>query len=241
MAAQELYTTPLFSDPNLVSYYRLEGNSNDSKGSNNGTDSNITYSVGNGKFNQGAGFNSASPSSINIGSAAGLSPTALTYSAWINPTSFPNAYNSIISRSNTPTGTPYIALLVKSTGKLAPYVYGSASISYDGTGTNTLSTGSWYLITMTYDSTNGLICYVNGSVDGTAAANGNLASVNNSTGIGYDPFYADRYFNGKIDDVAIFNRSLTATEAGYLYNGFPAGNVAGRVLKYQAIKRASYF
>ena len=49
----QLADTSLFSDANLVSYYKLEGNSNDSKGSNNGTDTSVDYGTAYGKFGQG--------------------------------------------------------------------------------------------------------------------------------------------------------------------------------------------
>ena len=45
---------------NLVSYWKLDGNSNDSVGSNNGSDTNITYGTSYGKINQGALFNGTS-------------------------------------------------------------------------------------------------------------------------------------------------------------------------------------
>ncbi|MEK7174285.1 MAG: hypothetical protein AAB759_01355, partial [Patescibacteria group bacterium] len=63
-AASELYSTSFFSDSNLLNYYRFEGNSNDSKGSNNGTDTNISYSSSYGKFGQGSLFQTASSSKI---------------------------------------------------------------------------------------------------------------------------------------------------------------------------------
>jgi len=42
----------------------MEGNSNDSKGSRNGTDTSVSYSSGNGEFGQGAGYNGTSGSTI---------------------------------------------------------------------------------------------------------------------------------------------------------------------------------
>ncbi len=42
---------------NLVWGSKLDNNSNDVLGISNGTDTNITYSSGNGKINQGGGFN----------------------------------------------------------------------------------------------------------------------------------------------------------------------------------------
>ena len=57
-----------------VLYYKLDGNSNDSIGSNNGTDTSITYSVANGKIIQGAGSD-AGTDRIYIGN-----PTAVQIS-----------------------------------------------------------------------------------------------------------------------------------------------------------------
>ncbi len=48
-----------------TAYYKFQGNSNDEQGSHNGTDTDITYSTGNGRFNQGAGFN-GSTSKIQV-------------------------------------------------------------------------------------------------------------------------------------------------------------------------------
>ena len=53
----------------------LNGNSNDSSGNaNNGSDTNITYSLANGKLGQGAGFNGSS-SLIDYGNPASLQIT----------------------------------------------------------------------------------------------------------------------------------------------------------------------
>ncbi len=86
-----LYATSLFSDPNLYSYYRFEGNSNDAKGSHNGTDSNITYGTPYGKFGQGASFN-GSTSHITATSSFSGNP-AISVSAWVYPTSVSAAGN----------------------------------------------------------------------------------------------------------------------------------------------------
>ena len=57
MAAIELFLTPLFNDVNLKTYWRLESNSNDSKGSYNGIDTSVAYDNAYGKFNKGAYYN----------------------------------------------------------------------------------------------------------------------------------------------------------------------------------------
>ena len=68
---------------NIVAYYKLDGNSNDAVGSNNGTDTAITYSAGNGKIVQGAGFNGTT--SQIIGGAISIS-SAASFSYWFKTT-----------------------------------------------------------------------------------------------------------------------------------------------------------
>lgn len=211
----ELISTNLFNDANLVSYYQMEGNSNDGKDSNNGTDASVTYNTSNGKYGQGAGL--VGTGLINLGTGTNMNPSALTYAAWIKPSSFSNAYNSIINRTTAADGSKFAAFFIKSTGKLACYVFANASVSYDGTGSNTLSTGVWYHVALTYSSSDGLRGYVNGVEDGNAAANGAIATITGSTHIGNDPYYANRNWDGAIDDAAIFSRVLTASEVNSLY------------------------
>jgi hypothetical protein len=54
-SAQAIALRPIVPLP--VAYWKLDGDSNDAVGSNNGSDINVTYSTANGKVNQGAGFN----------------------------------------------------------------------------------------------------------------------------------------------------------------------------------------
>jgi len=79
------YLGQLFAQQGCVGLWLLNGNSNDSSGGGfNGADTDITYSLANGKFGQGAGFN-GSTSKIIISTAAGspMRQTAyLTYLVW---------------------------------------------------------------------------------------------------------------------------------------------------------------
>ena len=206
---------------NLTSYYSFDNsNSTDSVGSNNGSDTAITYSSANGKINVGAGFSNASASTIDLGGNANLATAAITYNCWIKASSFPNAYNAIIAKNNT-ADTLFVAYYVKSNGKMAAYLNnGIATIFYDGTGSNTLSTGTWYMATMRYDSTSGLRVDINAASDGTAAANGALSTL--STGldvkISNQNTYTNRYWDGAIDECGIWSRYISDAEVTQLYN-----------------------
>lgn len=165
-------------------------------------------------------YNGSTVCYTNCGSSTTLSPlTAITLIAWIKGSSFSHAYNCVVSRID-PSATPlfYYQIQVKSTGKMAMFVHaGAIDKSYDGTGSNTLSTGSRYQVVLTYDTVNGLKGYVNASLDGTATANGNLDTGVANLSIGSDLFTAGRDFAGIIDVVSVYNRALTQKEITKLY------------------------
>lgn len=213
---------------NIVSYWSFDAsNSTDDASTNDGTDTSITYSSGNGKLSIGAGFANASSSKISMGNVAALRPAAVTYNLWINAASLPNAYNCMIGK-NGAGDTNFCTFYVKSNGKLAVYIVTSGGVpNIDGTNTTTLSTSTWYMLTMTYDSTNGGIVYVNGSSDGTFAANGTINTGGDEFFLGYQQGYANRHFDGAIDEVGVWSRSLTSTEITDLYNSGAGYNPYG--------------
>jgi len=160
---------------------------------NNGSPHGAT--AGAGQIDGCGSFASASSQYFTADNAD--NPTAITITCWVNGTSFPTAYQcpgGYVAASNN------AAPLVKSTGKLACYVTATTQISYDGTGSHTLSTGTWYYLAMTYNSSAGLVGYVNAASDGTAAANGNV-----NLGVGINPDIGrdtvnGRYWNGLLDE-----------------------------------------
>ena len=218
----ELIGLNLFNDSALISYYRMEGGSGDSKGSNTGTDIAITYNTTNGRYTQGAGFD-GSTSEIHLGSPANLAPaSAISFVAWINPTNFTPTYSSIVSYESEAPSLGY-TLLIKSTGKLAIFI-NSPNISYDGTGTFTLNTDIWQHVAFTYDGST-LRGYLNGIEDANVAGTGSMGDPTDNCFLGRSHF-ASRLFTGAIDEAAFFNRALTANEILTLYN--EAGGYLGK-------------
>ena len=150
-----------------------------------------------GAIDGAASFNGAS-SSVNLGTNASISSTALTYSAWVFANRLANDYTSVISKSEN--AGRLATLLIKSSGKLACYLGASGGVSYDGTGTQTVSTNQWYYVTMTYDEVSGLKGYVNGSLDNSVAARGRVYLGADPIWIGAHPSIGGRVFNGTIDE-----------------------------------------
>lgn len=158
-----------------------------------------------GKLDGGAALASASSQYITAGTA--IDPIAITIMVWAKGTSFPNSYNAVVSQVGD--ANHFFQLLVKSSGKLFAGVRtsgGGGFVTYDGTGSNTLSTGTFYHLAMTYDSSAGLVGYVNGSSDNTVAADGAINTGGGGTlSFGNDLFNAGRLWNGVLDEIQIMN------------------------------------
>lgn len=129
----------------------------------------------------------------------------MTISAWVNrPTTTSVALNGIVT--NTPGLGQFNYLLGIDT-------LGSIYASYKGTAYNMLVytvpilANTWYHITMVVDANN-LIIYVNGA-NPQSIAKGNVSFTNSNALIGA---FRTNYFIGKISDVKIWNRALSATE-----------------------------
>lgn len=186
----------------------------DSKtGSNDLTNVNTSTAAA-GQIDGGVGLLSASSQALTTTTSLGI---ASTLSIWVKGTSFPNAYNTGIIHNNS--NAQYCGILVKSTGKLAMLIgTGGTDRSYDGTGSHTLSTATWYYLTLTYSSAGGLIGYVNAASDGTHAGGANLDTVPSTGAIGKDPVNAGRFWNGTLDEARIASVARSADWITTEYN-----------------------
>ncbi len=190
-----------------------------------------------GKFRNAPSLNGSSQW-VDCGSSTVLSPAAIGFSGWIKFTNLTPAYSTMISR-NAASST-YYQFFVKSTGKLAVYVKAAGgNVSYDGTGAFTLVTGVWYHLSFSYDSVNGLKGYVNGVLDGSAAANGALSSIAANTYLGSDSAGATRVPTGQIDNCGLWKRSLMPSEVMRLYVDPFCGLALPRSLRIKPAASAS--
>jgi hypothetical protein len=60
--------------------------------------------------------------------------------------------------------------------------------------------------------------YVNGNLQGVTSYSGTYESNTESLLIGHQQPGADRYYDGLLDDMRIYNNALTASEIQQLYN-----------------------
>jgi len=213
---------------NLNAYYKLDGNSNDSVNSNNGTDTDITYSAANGKIVQGAGFNGTT-SKIMVADNAAFDITGdFSMSCWIKVA----AQQTFRFISKNGTQGAYTVNYRDDRGArgygLDVFVDESTNYSkYDvlWSPAQVLTNGTWYHLVVTWHitgtNTNTATFYVNGSSIGTA--NGTnvdaLNSNNQSFQIGTNDEGTNSFLNGAIDEVGLWSRALSSTEVTQLYNG----------------------
>ena len=189
---------------NIISYYKLDGNSNDSVGSNDGSDTSITYSDANGIINNGAGFNGSS-SVISVGD---IDSNYLTVSAWVKqvvgePTAFVYKWYD---------GTIRSYRLDATAGKYRWEISRDGLETLQVRSTTDYDDGSWVHLVGTYDGTY-LKIYYNGSLETTSSTlSGTIYNNSESTTIGITAF------EGAIDEVGIWSRAITSTEVTALYN-----------------------
>ena len=219
--ATELYTTPLYNDASIISYWRMEGNSNDTKGSNNGSDTNVTYNSGNGEFGQGAGM--AGTGSIVFSENAGLKPASFSVNLWFKSSSASDQdffsqglFSTKISGFRFWMSNITLCCdLGNNTGLTLGTQYARSTSNQTG-----LNDGTWKMVTATWDNaSHTLKTYLNGSsVNTYSTYTGTIVyDASSVCQIGNGSL---GYFNGAIDDLSLFSRALTSTEIKSLYQNW---------------------
>ena len=121
------------------------------------------------------------------------------------------------------------AIVVNSTsGLVSAYLYDdAANVQHVATTTTGLSATTWYHITMTYDGSggatgaDGIKIYIDGTSDTlTATSNASYDNIQDGTAgviIGAE-LMSGLYFDGKLDEISIWDKELTSAEVTEVYN-----------------------
>ncbi len=172
---------------------------------------------------------------VNLGTSSIITPTsALTVMSWIRFNEISTGTNADSIMSNNEGGGYGILANVDSDGRLQTWFYINGTYRKAGINLNSLANNTWYHVVGTFDGTDTKF-YLDGTLKETVTAAGTITTTAYPVTIGVNPgvIYQD-YFNGSIDEVAIWNRSLTAAEVAELYNrsagNRSAGNFSSQVL-----------
>jgi len=157
-------------------------------------------------------FNSSHPDHVDLPNI--VVSSAFTIEAWIYPTAYVDVARIVAKAysSNTAPWVDYsLSMDLASTHKV--------DVSFDDNGTDiglgsngTVPLNQWTHLVGTYDGSN-LRLFLNGASDNSMAASGPVASVSQTTEIGYNNVYGPQSFTGKIDEVRI---SATARSADWI-------------------------
>ena len=205
----------------LVGQWKFNGNAKDSTPyGNNGTVYGATLTTDRkGQVNKAYSFNGTSNHVDTVNSANLNISNEITISAWVNPSTL-NKINGIVDKVSYSTWHYGYYLEIISTNKIQ-FV---ASNNNSNRSVNSLSNVSagWVHIVGVADSTS-LKIYINGILDNTKIASGDIGLNTNPLRIGSNYLDSARYFSGAIDDVRVYNRALSATEVMALYEEYDSG------------------
>ncbi len=209
----------------LVAWYPFNGNANDESGNgNHGVVNGATLtSDRNGNGNSAYLFNGINN---NIVSTPNLpaSNSPRTISLWTKTNSSSAGLMSAAAYGSGAGGyVIFPAFILNSNGK---YYFESGSSSNQLFSESSVSDNNWHQITLTYSGQNTPVrMYVDGMLN-ASSVNLDLITENSPFVIG-SASWADLWFSGSIDDIAIYNRALTQEEITALYTGTSSNNSGG--------------
>ncbi len=206
-------STYLVGNTGMVAYYKLDSNSNDAAGSTNGSDTNITYSSGNGKLNNGAGFNGTN-STVALGTGLNLAGGGMTIAGWVYINTNSLYQEAILNKRDVGGTMQYQFYVENSAAKLAFYT-GTQYNSTSAVGSN-----GWHHVAVTLsNSSNGnLTFYIDGVQSGTASSVNLGSGTSARVAIGSQGSADYDFFHGAIDELGVWSRTLSSTEIANLYN-----------------------
>jgi len=174
-----------------------------------------------GYINRGAVFNGSSsviPLPDSLQTYLQSYGTSFTFSCWLNTTT---TSNGIVFTNSQGDVSPFYTFLlqVNSNGTvLAQKRVGSSNVA--ATSTGTVNDGNWHHIAIVLDSSNTTI-FIDGSQDGQVSDGNAFNTFSSSTyrlGAGNANAGYNTLFNGKLDQVRIFDKALSSTEVTTLSN-----------------------
>lgn len=146
--------------------------------------------------------------------AASESPTAYTLEAWVKPNAI-GSQNILVRTNGNPVSAFSHQIRMTAGGNFETYTYDGGGRTV--TGTTTAVANNWYHVVATASNSGFLSLFVNGVAEGTPDAVGTLWAggdeyrVGSIAGVG-------TWFNGTIDELAIYDRVLSDTEILSHYN-----------------------
>lgn len=214
--------------PNPIAWYKFDGNGNDSSGNGNNatavspTNSGITYVTGvdgkGAKFDGASYFEVPDKDSLDLGNN-------YSFSVWIYKEDIrPKRYQPIIEKRGAGEFEDQLAYALADSEDMETYVkfFGENDQGDQAYSTTYLDFHKWQLLTVTSDGQ-----YMKFYIDGVLQANKQAVSqATQSTGpllIGNSEWDDGSFFKGVMDDLMIFNVTLTPAQIKNYYTRVATG------------------
>ena len=197
----------------LVGAYSMDARSgsiltDSSPAMNNGTVSGTKW-VSRGRFGSALSFDGVN-ALVTIPDAASLDlTTGMTLEAWVYPTGLSGSRTVILKEISG--GLAYALYANDDAPQPATYAHITGqSLSTRSAGTTPIPLNTWTHLASTYDGTT-LRLYVNGIEAGRVPVSGSMIQSPAPLRLGGNAVWGE-YFAGRLDEVRLYNRALSATE-----------------------------
>jgi hypothetical protein len=206
----------------LVSWWQAEGNANDTAITNNGAlQGGVDFVAG--EVGQAFNFNGTSGTVVVPDSPSLRLTSQLTVEAWINTRST-NTDRAIVSKLSVATGLNGYQLLLSQNSLLG--LFNSPGQGWPSSGISApvpIVPGTWNHVAWTYDQS-AMTLYFNGVPVATNLLGPKaIATSASPLWISGTEGSSGAYFDGQIDEPAVYNTALTATQIQAIYNAGSAG------------------
>lgn len=220
MAPRVVAQQPAFLTNGLVAYYPFNGNANDeSENKNHGIAKDIL--PGSNRFglqNSSCYFNGET-SFVDCGNNKSLNfgKSDFTISAWIRCDGL-QGDKYIVSKYNGVSGPSY-GVGTHGNNNLYSFIWGNVGLYTELKSQTSIGQDKWHQITFVFNRASKLFTYIDGLVVGDVDISSDKESViENQVSLLIGSVNGTQFFRGDIDDVRIYNRALTDSEAKALFD-----------------------
>lgn len=212
----------------LVSYYKLDSKTNDvcvdSHGSSDGSVSSGVLLTPEGKISNSYIFQASQDSNVSFNDTIGwnFENTDFSVSLWF----YLNRWGS-----GGPTREAFISTRYQGDDGFLIFRNNDdtnlvATVYENGTNTSiveehNIGLNEWHFITFVFKENNEMILYLDGSELGRESVSHSISKTSNNIYFGYvnnGNNVGFRYFDGRLDEIGIWNRALSSSEISDLYN-----------------------
>jgi len=192
----------------------------DASGSGNtGTTSGATWTTA-GRFGQALSFDGVNDW-VTVADSNSLDlTTGMTLEAWVNPAAM-SSWRTALVKERSGSGDLAYGLYAHNNDPNPAVTINVAGAYYESPGTSQVPLNTWTHLAATYDGAT-LRLFVNAQQVSSQAVTGAMVNSTSPLRIGGNAVWGE-YFQGRIDEVRLYNRALTSTEIQTDMNA-PVGN-----------------